>query len=176
MKATPILLAAIATTLTLAGCGSDSEKKSTVDRSLVPDAVISGFSVTGTAPAQDQVTPINAGVDGGKFTIDWNITAANSFQMKLYLSHDDVRSDDDLQLFNNGVCGAVRINDCNAQDQYVCHFGTDNMLNCSDGWETFSQNIYTQGFLTGLPQQAFVIGEACVPGDCNAAAVKIEFQ
>lgn len=174
MKPTMIFLALTTTMLT--ACGSDSEKNYPTDRATLPTPEIASFSVTGTSPAQQDIVPVNAGVEEGKFTIDWNIASADSFHLQLFLSHDDTLSADDIRIFSNALCGAVRVNDCFSQDQYICHFGTDNTLKCSDGWESFNQNLNTQGFLTGLPQQAYIIGKACVIADCKTSAIKIEFQ
>lgn len=170
------LFSVFAVSAVLTGCGSDSEKDYSEDRSIVPDAVISGFSVVGTSPAQGDIIPVNAGVEDGRFTIDWDVTSANSFQLRIFLSHDELLSADDTRLFSNPVCGSVRLNECYGQDQYICHFNSDNGLICSDGWENFSQNLLTTGFLTTLPQAAYVIGEVCVVTDCKTAAIKIEFQ
>ena len=169
-------LAIVVCSSLLAACGSDSDKNDAPDRATLPTPEIVSFSVSGTSPAQQDVIPINAGVEEGQFTIDWNIGEANSFHLQLFLSHDEKLSGDDVRIFNNSLCGAVRVNDCFSQDQYQCRFGTDNTLKCSDGWETFDKNLSTLGFLTGLPQQTFVIVEACVLADCKTAAVKTEFQ
>lgn len=176
MKPTLIFSALAATALMLVACGSDSKDNHPIDHATLPTPEIASFSVTGTSPAQDDVIPVNAGVEDGKFTIGWNIAEANSFHLQIFLSHDDILSADDLRIFNNTLCGAMRVNECLAQDQYVCHFGTDNALKCSDGWESFNENLNTQGFLPALPQQAYIIGKACVVTDCKTSAIKIEFQ
>lgn len=176
MKSISVLLALGASMLLLTGCGSDDKNNSAVDRSTLPEAVISEFTVEGTSPAQGDVIPVNANVEDGKFQIKWNVTSADSFQMRIFLSQDDQASSDDLRIFSNSLCGAVRVNDCFGEDQYDCQFGTDNTLTCTDGWENYSDDLVGNGFLTTLPQQAYIIGEACVAGDCKRSAVKIEFQ
>jgi hypothetical protein len=175
MKPTLIFLALTATAM-LTACGSDTKNNNSIDRATLPTPEIASFSVAGTSPAQQDFIPVNAGVEEGKFTIDWNIASADAFHMQIFLSHDATLSADDVRIFNNSLCGAVRVNDCLAQDQYICHFSTDNTLKCSDDWESFNQNLNTQGFLTGIPQQAYIIGEACVIADCKTSAIKIEFQ
>lgn len=176
MKSVSVLLALGASTMLLAGCGSDDGKNYGVDRSTLPEAVISEFSVIGTSPAQGDIIPLNANVEDGKFSIKWNVTSADSFHLRIFLSQDDQASADDIRIFNNGLCGAVRVNDCFGADQYECQFSPDNTLTCTDGWENYSDDLAANGFLTALPQQAYFIGEACVGSDCKRSAVKVEFQ
>ncbi len=96
MKSVSVLLALGASTLLLAGCGSDDSKNYGVERSALPEAVISEFAVVGTSPAQGDIIPLNANVEEGKFSIKWNVTSADSFHLKIYLSQDDQTSADDF--------------------------------------------------------------------------------
>ncbi len=176
MKSVPTLLALAASFLMLAGCSGDDSKNASVDRATLPEATISEFSVEGTSPAQADIIPINANVEEGRFEIHWNIAPESTFHLTLFLSRDAVVSADDIPLFDNAVCGAVRMNDCFSEDRYDCQFGTDNTLSCTDGWEAYNDDLAGNGFLNELPQVAYIIGEACVGSDCKHSAVKVEFQ
>jgi hypothetical protein len=176
MKSVPSFLALAASFFMLAGCSGEDSKNASVDRSTLPEATISEFSIEGTSPAQADLIPINANVEEGRFKIRWNIAPESTFHLTLFLSQDEVVSADDIHVFDNAVCGAVRLNDCLAEDSYDCQFGTDNTLSCTDGWETYNDDLAANGFLSALPQVAYIIGEACVGSDCKHSVVKVEFQ
>lgn len=177
MNAGKNTLALCIVTALLAACGSKSSSDSTgPDRSLIPTVNIADFSVNKGAATENGITTISPTIDEGKFTLDWNVTSANTFQLRLFLSADEILSTDDIRLFSNAMCGAVRLNDCMAQDQYDCQFSSDNTLACTDGWQTYSGDLVTKGFLKELPQQAYFIAQTCIVNECKTAVTKVEFQ
>ncbi len=165
--------------LLIIACGG-SDSTSSGGGTIVVDekTVINSFTVTGSAAPTGGVTPINASVSGGNFTIDWDIESTPVYNFRLFVSNNNTYEVlDDPKIFALS-CGPVAATfNCNQTGHFDCHFNSSNEMSCgvvAPG--NFAEDLTS--FLTALPANVFLIARACnsLAEDCEIEPVAIELQ
>ncbi len=161
-------------------CGGGDDSTSSGGGSIVVEekTVINSFTVTGSAAPIGGITPINAGVSGGEFAIDWDIESTTVYNFRLLVSDNNTYEVlDDLEIFALS-CGPVATTfNCNQTGHFDCRFNNSNEMSCGVVAPGNLAEDLTS-FLTALPANAFLIAQACnsLAEDCEIAPVAIELQ
>jgi hypothetical protein len=162
----------------LTACLPDSPKE---EESTTVTTVINlnSFSITGTSADENGVTPINQGVNGGTFSLSWNISAENSgvrsdsYFMGIYASLDNtLDTSSDTKLI--GLNCNIPLSFCQSTSQTPsCTFNNENVVDCGDFG---SKNL--SDILTSLPQTVFIFAEVCdsLFTICKSASHTVEFR
>lgn len=128
-------------------------------------------------------TPITPHVDGGSFTMQWEIQSYGPYSVDLYVSNDpwlgpqDPWEREDLLFKHFGGIGygsdAYRIDTLFMN----CRFSIDNVLSCG-GLNYANPGRDITPFLNVLPKTGYLILRACddYSQDCAISARYVEFQ
>ncbi|NNE63657.1 MAG: hypothetical protein HKN34_06200 [Gammaproteobacteria bacterium] len=166
--------------LLIIACGGGSSSSSSGGGTIVVDekTVINSFTLTGSAAPIDGVTPINASVSGGKFTIAWDIESTTVYNFRLFVSDNNTYEiSEDPEIFALS-CGPVAATfNCNQTGHFDCRFNSSNEMSCGVVAPGNLAEDLTS-FLTALPAKVFLIAQACnsLAEDCEIAPVAIELQ
>lgn len=166
--------------LLIIACGGGSDGSNSGDGTIVVEekTVINSFTVAGSAAPTSGVTPINAGVSGGSFTIDWDIESTTVYNFSLFVSNNNTYEvPDDPEIFSLS-CGPVAATfNCNQSGHFDCRFNNSNEMSCGVVAPGNSAEDLTS-FLSALPANVFLIAQACnsLAEDCQIAPVAIELQ
>lgn len=162
--------------LLLSNCGGgSSDGDSSV--STTTTTKINSFDASGTATVSG-VLPIDPSVNGGEFTVDWNVDSSDPYRFVLYISQDNVFNSTDDVLVHQRNCGSNSILYlCNDIGSETCSFDTQNMMGCgvsSPGNRPADLTI----FIDAIPKTAYLILHACdaLQIDCKASAIAIELR
>ena len=165
--------------LVLTACGGGGGGDSTPSPAAL--TTINSFTMTGTsAPTAGDPIPINANVNAGAFSVDWDVSSSNPYHVKLYISEDAVfDKDTDTRLMSKN-CGTNVVGntyECNKVASFSCVFKTSNLISCGTiSTANPEKNLTT--FLTGLPMTAYFFIDACnaLVTSCKTQSVEVEFQ
>lgn len=157
---------------TLLGCGG-GKNKSTASTPPVGGKVttkITTFNIIGSSDADNGVIPINAGIDNGKFKVEWEVISSENYDVDLYLSNDKYLSDKTDIVFSALICGSTPSSSpCTHTASLDCKFSSTNKISCGSN----NQEKDLSSFLNALPQQAFIIIEVC---DSSYKSCKVSSQ
>lgn len=156
----------------LTGCGLGAEG----DNGEV--TVIESFSVQGSADAVSGVVPINAGINGGKFSVSWKVTASDPYFARLFLSEDaKLIEQDDISVFAESCATQNVLNSCFDTVSLQCVFTADNKVSCGPR-SILAEAPDVTTFLDQIPKSANLILHVCnaVLENCKDSAVQIELQ
>ena len=163
----------------LTGCGAcddkDFEDDVTAERPDVGSSFLN-ISITGSELAGEALS-INPNINGGEFSVSWDAESSDPYHISLYASDDEIASSDDVNFFGLD-CGTSSVDyQCDGQGGLSCSFTTDNKLSCGD-ITTFNPQRDLNGWLDGLPKQAYLILRVCTEQykHCVTAPVDVVFQ
>lgn len=139
---------------------------------------INSYEIAGSETVQaGDVVPINAGVNEGAFEVNWDVSSSNPYHVRLYVSDDAILStDDDIQFFSQNCGTPSSIYNCNRTANFDCSFSAQNQIVCNE--TTYNRGKNIGSFLNSLPQQAYLIMQACngLFDSCKDQAIAIELQ
>ena len=159
----------------LSACGSDSDRpEATTPVNL--NTTINTVSIVGTSAAINNIIPINSGMNGGAFSIAWDVDSSDPYHVDLYLSEDNALGDD-VTFFSQNCGSTTLIYHCSAIATFECRFTSSNKISCGT-ISAFNTEKDLTSFLDTLPKQAFLIIEACnaLMDNCKSTSVAIELQ
>jgi len=172
-------MAGLALAALLSACGGGGGTTSPADATVT----IRSFSVNGTGPEVSGVVPINASVNNGEFSLNWDVDSDDpvGYWTDTVLSADTVRDSGsagpDVVIHQQG-CLVGPLSRCSGPVQsFNCRFTTDNKIICDfDG--PYPQENFVGNFIDALPKSAYLIFRACTSliDKCQTQTVAIELQ
>ncbi|MDO3384614.1 hypothetical protein QWI17_02055 [Gilvimarinus sp. SDUM040013] len=98
---------------------------------------------------------------GESVWIEWRAEGALIFDAKLFVSKDDILSDDDLNLVDE-ECGVENNDHCTSGEyiDFFCHYDSENQFTCRENGEVLQRNNLSV-FIDQYPQEAYLILELC---------------
>lgn len=149
---------AVACSLMLMGCGSDK---------LIEELDLE-IELTHFSSDKTDVYP------GEEVHFVWEAEAIGQFDVRLFLSTDTAKSDDDFR-FVNEDCGYDE-DHCESDDRviFTCLFLMDNSFDCDEDNKLISVNDITT-YLEELPMYGYVIIEVCDDTHCDRRSLELNF-
>jgi len=159
----------------LNACGSGSDIPE-VNTPVNPNTTINTVSIVGTSAAINNIIPINSGMNGGAFSIFWDVDSSDPYHVDLYLSEDNTFGDD-VTFFSQNCGSSTLIYNCSATASFECRFTSSNKISCGTISAINTEKDITL-FLDTLPKQAFLIIEACnaLMDNCKTTSVAVALQ
>ena len=172
-----ILTLVVSGLLSACGGGSDTNTDiANINTPANPSTTINAVGVVGTSSPVNTIAPINAGVNGGEFSISWDVDSSDPYHVDMYLSDDNTLGSDVKILSQN--CGSVSfLYNCDTTAVFDCRFTSSNKMSCGTISAANTEKDLTV-FLNTIPKQAYLIFEACnaLLSNCKTASVMIELQ
>lgn len=162
--------------LLLSNCGggsSDGNSSGTV----TTGTRINSFDASGSATVSG-VLPIDPSVNGGEFTVDWDVDSSDPYRFVLYISEDNIFESTDDVLIHQRNCGSNSILYlCGDIGSETCSFDGQNMMGCglsSPG----NRPVDLTSFIDAIPKSAYLILQACdgLHIDCDTSAIAVELR
>ncbi len=136
---------------------------------------ISTFSVTGTSPPSQGLVPISPGVNNGQFSVNWDVTG-NLYTGVIALNANPV-FDPNTNIVLATSCGKQSASGaCQSSGTLACTFNTSNIMQCSDATGTYLSQDLTQFLVNGLPDNAYIVMQACNPAATSCPTTYTEVQ
>mgnify|MGYP006412646997 FL=1 len=159
----------------LSACGGSSDIPE-VNTPVNPNTTINTVSVVGTSVTVNNIIPINSGINGGAFSIAWDVDSSDPYHVDLYLSEDNTLGDD-VKFFSQNCGSSTLIYNCGTLAQFDCRFTSSNKISCGM-LSAFNTEKDLTSFLDTIPKQASLIIEACnaLMDNCKTTSVAIELQ
>lgn len=144
-----LMVAALTALLLLGACAGDNDPVLNVINKPL-DVEFKSFYVDRT-----DVYP------GESIWIEWRADGAFFFDVRLYISKDDILSGNDLLVVDE-ECGIEYDDHCSADEyvDFICHYQSDNSFTCRVDGDVLQRNDLTS-FIDAYPQEAFLIMEIC---------------
>lgn len=137
--------------------------------------VINAFDVRGSN-TNNGVVGINPGIDEGRFSFRWNVSAETIYHVQLYVSEDAVISNQgDRRIFSRN-CN-VELSDCQSfAEEYPCNFTSENTILCGRPGNVIETNV--AGFMNEIPKNAYLILKVCngLFDKCDEEVRPVQFQ
>ena len=163
---------------TLLGCGgsstpSEGGKENTDNTDNTEITEITTSYISGSSDADNGVIPINAGINNGKFKVEWDVISSENYDVDLYVSNDKYLSDETDIVFSEVTCGRSS-SPCTHTGSLDCKFSSTNKISCGNN----NQEKDLSSFLNTLPQKAFIIIEVCDSSytSCKVSSQAVEFN
>jgi hypothetical protein len=167
---TPMLirktLTLIAISLFLAACGLGGGN----------DVRVEEFEITGSSPdLEEGNVPIDSSINDGNFLLRWKVDDDNAFgyTANFYLSVNNDISSNDIN-FATVVCGDFLHCDDDDRNDENCYFTNSLEMYCGDKNNNFKYEI--DDLIDQLPEDLYIILEACNDLDCDTKAVSIRLR
>jgi predicted small secreted protein len=162
----PILISTVVLSLAVVGCetvggGDDIEVKS--------------FSINGSSTElEDDRVTIDSSISSGKFELEWKVDDddASGYNAYFYVSINSELSDSDINFYNL-YCSEY--DDCDHDDDNDedCWFDNNLSLVCEDN---DNDEVEIDDLIDTLPQDLYIIIEACNDVECDTEVVPVRFR
>ncbi len=161
---------ALLLSILLAACGEDTEDNA--------NTTINEFSATNSADSRAASIIVDPAIEGGDFSLQWDIDSSNPYHIELYLSEDSQLSkSSDINFFGQNCGSLSTVYNCNSVGNFDCRFTSENKISCGT-INSANKEKNVSDFMTTLPKDAFIIIEACngLFDSCEESAISVVFQ
>jgi hypothetical protein len=160
-----VLVTLSAFALTLAGCFGGGD-----------DLEVKQLDVNGSsAELEDGRVTIDSAIDNGEFELVWKVDDDNAsgYTASFYLSHNnDLDEDHDIE-FYTVYCGEFGRCDHDDRNNEDCWFDNNLEMVCEDDDDPETD---IDELIEALPEDLFIIIEACNSADCDTEAVPVRLR
>jgi hypothetical protein len=139
------------------------------------DIEVKTFYINGSSTElEDDRVTIDSSIDNGNFELVWNVDddGASSYNAYFYVSINSELSDSDI-FFHYRYCSES--SDCDHDAQYTedCWFDNNLTLVCAD---EDNDEVEIDDLIDTLPQDLYIIIEACNSVDCDTDVVPVRLR
>ncbi len=162
--------------LLLSNCGGDSSDGNS-SGSTITGTRINSFDASGAVTVSG-VLPINPSVNGGEFTVDWDVDSSDPYRFVLYISEDNVFDSTDDVLIHQRNCGSNSVLYlCGDIGSETCSFDTQNMMGCGVS-SPGNRPADLTSFIDVFPKAGYLIMQACdaLQVVCDTSAIAVELR
>jgi predicted small secreted protein len=139
------------------------------------DIEVKKFSINGSSTElEDDRVTIDSSIDSGEFELVWNVNDddASSYTAYFYLSINSELSNSDI-FFHYRYCSENGDCDHDEQNSEDCWFDNDLSFVCED---SDNDEVEIDDLIDTLPQDLYVIIEACNSVECDTKAVPVRLR
>ncbi len=161
----------------MSGCGGGTSSPDiNVPNPATSTTTINSFSATGTSAPASGIVPINANINNGEFTLEWNIASSDPYHVDIYISSDDALGGD-VKFFSQNCGSLSTLYNCSSTASFDCRFDTSNSISCGVVSTSNTGKDLTT-FLDAIPKSAHLILVGCnsLLTSCKSTSVEVELQ
>lgn len=140
------------------------------------DVKVEEFEVTGSSPdLEEGRVSIDSSINDGKFVLSWKVDDdyALGYTANFYLSVNNDLSDRDIR-FGSAVCLNILGCDDHKRKDEDCYFTNGLEMYCGDKDNNVEYEV--DELIDQLPDDLYIIVEACNDFDCDTEAVAVRLR
>jgi hypothetical protein len=140
------------------------------------DVEVEEFEITGSSPdLEEGRVSIDSSINDGEFVLNWKVDddGALGYTAKFYLSVNNDLSNSDIR-FATVICNNFLDCDDDKRNDEDCYFTNGLEMYCGDKDDSYEYEV--DDLIDQLPEDLYIIIEACNDFDCDTEAVPIRLR